>query len=236
MDKPVPGMPQKEEPAPEVPQQLRSNESITNLNKQEKIKVLLAHEPFLLVWKELTATPKWTKKTSSDIETELASLADYTPGEATALVKAALHHRWGNAVYDNSSKKILEKYHREHSVTPFPINPPRLPEPALPPDEIERRNREALISMSCQLFKEVREKGRILATVDLPVAHVFDFLLSTGAISASAEQLEAVKKKKDSLEQYAAKRKLLEEIFAEKIAAGEGLTIPSKEGSEVMFR
>jgi len=90
--------------------------------------------------------------------------------------------------------------------------------------------------MSCQLFKEVREKGRILATVDLPVAHVFDFLLSTGAISASAEQLEAVKKKKDSLEQYAAKRKLLEEIFAEKIAAGEGLTIPSKEGSEVMFR
>ena len=90
--------------------------------------------------------------------------------------------------------------------------------------------------MARQFYEEVRKEKRIKAIADLPVAEVLDFLLSRGVIAPTEEQLESVKKEETAKDRCRAKRKLLEEIFAQMIAAGEGLTIPSKEGSEFMFR
>ena len=227
---PSSGTPQKAEPVPEVPQQLRSNESSPNQIKKEIIKVLLACDSFMVVWEKLKATPKWQKKTPEELQTALESLADYTPAEATALAEAALKNKWSKPVYESSSRKILEKYHKEHPVVPITINPPRPKEPELSPEELERKNKRALASMSRRYFDEMKKEGRILSGLGIPIANAFDFLLSSGAIEPDPERLEAISKIEDVLEKYAAKRKLLEETFAKMISRGEGLTIPSNEG------
>ena len=226
-DKPSVDSPQMGEPAREGAEQLRSNESSPNQIKKEKIKVLLACDSFLTVWEKLKATPKWLNKTPEELQTALESLADYTPDEATALAEAALKNKWSMPVYESSSKKILENYHQKHPVIPTIVNPPKPKEPELPPEDLDRKNKKALASMSCRYFEEMKKEGRILSRIDLPVASVFDFLLSSGAIKPGPERLDTISKIDNVLEKYAAKRKLLEEIFAEMIGRGEALTMPS---------
>ena len=222
--------PQMDEPVREGAEQLRSNESNPNQIKKEKIKVLLACDSFMTVWEMLKATPKWLKKTPEELQTALESLAEYTPGEATALAEAALKNKWSMPVYESSSKKILENYHKKRPVVPITINPPRPKEPELSPEELERKNKRALASMSRRYFDEKKKEGRILSGFSLPIAGVFDFLLSSGAIKPNPERLEAIDKLSIEKDRYAAKRKLLEETFAEMISRSEELTIPSEEG------
>lgn len=221
---------QVDEPAREGSEQLRSNESNPNQIKKEKIKVLLACDSFLTVWEKLKATPKWQKKTPEELQTALESLAEYTPGEATALAESALKNKWSMPVYESSSRKILEKYHKEHPTTQITINPPKPQEPELSPEELERKNKKALASTSRRYFDEVKKEGRILSGFDLPIANAFDFLLSSGTIKPDPERLEAIGKLPTEKERYAAKRKLLEDTFAEMISRREELTIPSNEG------
>ena len=84
--------------------------------------------------------------------------------------------------------------------------------------------------MSRRYFDEKKKEGRILSSFSLPIASVFDFLLSSGAIQPNPERLEAIDKLSNEKETYSAKRKLLEETFADMISRGEELTIPSEEG------
>lgn len=226
-EEPSSDCPRLEYPLKDVPEQLRSNESSPNSNKKERIKVLMSYDHFVNVWEKLKATPKWLKKSPAEIDVELECLADYTPGEATALVKASLANKWGNAVYDRSSKKILEDYHKKHTAMITTINPPKPQEPEISEEEKEQMNRDALISMSNNYYREVREKGHILSSIDLPVASVFDFLLSSRAIKVEPKKLEPIGKLTTDKERYAAKRKLLEETFIDMISRGEALTMPS---------
>ena len=96
-------------PKTEEPQQLRSIESISTSIKNIKIKKLLAHEPFLNVWKKLSATPKWKKKSAEKIESELAFLTEYELDEATALAQASLDHLWSHFIYGRSTPNIIKE-------------------------------------------------------------------------------------------------------------------------------
>lgn len=229
-DKPSVDSLQMDEPAREGTEQLRSNESSPNLIKKEKIKILQTCDSFMTVWEKLKATPKWQNKTHEELQTALESLADYTPGEATALAEAALKNKWSMPVYESSSRKILENYHQKHPVIPTIVNPPKFKESELSPEELERKNKKALASMSCRYFEEMKKEGRILSGFGLPIAGAFDFLLSSDVIKPDPNRLDAIGKLPTEKERYAAKRKLLEETFAEMISRGEGLTIPSNEG------
>ena len=222
--------PQMDEPVREGAEQLRSKRSSPNSNKKERIKALMAYEPFFNVWEKLRATPKWQKKTPDELQAALDSLADYSTGEAVALAEAALKNKWALAVYDSSSKKILEAYHKKHPALHITINPPKPPEPQLSPEEVEIKNRDSILSMAQKFYQEMREKKAIQAVALLPIASVFDFLLSSGAIKPVPGRLESIGKLPTEKERYAAKKKLLEETFANMIERGEELTIPSKEG------
>ena len=227
---PVPGSPRVEEPTRAATEELSINKSRSNPNIKERIKALMAYEPFLHAWEKLKATPKWQRKTPGELQVALETLADYSPGEATALAKAALKNKWALAVYDSSSKKILEAYHKKHPALHITINPPKPPEPQLSLEEVEIKNRDSILSMAQKFYQEMREKKAIQAVALLPIANVFDFLLSSGAIQPDPERLEAIGKLPTEKERYAAKRKLLEETFAGMISRGDGLTIPSNEG------
>lgn len=224
---PLPVCPQMAGPARDATEQLSSNKTNPNSNKKERIKVLMAHEPFLNVWEKLRATPKWQKKAAGELQAALESLADYSPGEAVVLTEAALKNKWALAVYDSSSKKILEAYHKQHPAVHVTINPPKPPEPQLSPEEVEIKNRESFFSMAQKLYQEMREKKTIQAVALLPIANVFDFLLSSGAIKPNPERLKSIGKLPAEKERYAAKKKLLEETFANMIERGEELTIPT---------
>ena len=225
---PLPACPQMAGPARNATEQLSSNKTKPHSNKKERIKVMMAHEPFLNVWEKLMATPKWQKKTPEELQTALESLADYSPGEAVALAEAALKNKWALAVYDSSSKKILEAYHKKHPALHITINPPKPPEPQLSLEEVEIKNRDSILSMSQKFYQEMREKKAIQAVALLPIANVFDFLLSSGAIRPNPERLESIGKLPTGKERYAAKKKLLEETFANMIERGEELTIPTE--------
>ena len=227
-EKPLPETRQEEEPETGAPQQLRSIESNSNPNKNEKIKRLLAHEPFLVIWKQLLT--KWTDKTDDEKQVELDNLTKFSLGEATALARYALEHGWRHSVYRDSSKGILKQYHLEHPAAQLIINPPSPPAPEPSPEELEQKNQEALLSLARQLFEEVRKTGRIHTGYALPVANVFDYLILIGAIAASPGRLKDIEQMGTDKENYVANRKFLEDIFAEMIAAGNELTIPSKEG------
>ena len=82
--------------------------------------------------------------------------------------------------------------------------------------------------MSQKFYQEMREKKAIQAVALLPIANVFDFLLSSGAIRPNPERLESIGKLPTGKERYAAKKKLLEETFANMIERGEELTIPTE--------
>ena len=97
-------------------------------------------------------------------------------------------------------------------------------------ESLAQKNQEALLSLARQLFEEVRKTGRIHTGYALPVANVFDYLILIGAIAASPGRLKDIEQMGTDKEKYVAKRKFLEDIFAEMIAAGNELTIPSKEG------
>lgn len=216
-----------ESPEVENPQQLRSIESISNPIKKEKIKKLLACEPFLNVWNKLTATPYWKTKTDAEIQSELESLANYELDEATALAENSLKKGWAKAVYDGSSVKIVEKVRKERP-KPLVINPPKPREPEPSPEELARKNQAALVSMAHQFYEEVKKEKCIKAIADLPVAEVFEHLLEIGVIAPAEEQMEAVKKEESLRRQCAAKRKLLEQIFTAWEAEGRELTVPSE--------
>lgn len=227
-EKPLPETPQEAEPETDAPQQLISIVSNPNSNKKEIIKSLLADETFFNIWKRLVA--KWTDKTDGEKQVELEKLTKYSLGEATALARYALEHGWHHSVFSDSSKKILKQYHLEHPVAQIIITPPSPPEPKLSPEELEKKNQDALLSLARQLFEEVRKTGKFHTGYALPIANLFDHLISIGAITANPERLEAIGRMGTEKEKNAAKRKLLEEIFAEMVAAGRGLIIPSKEG------
>ena len=227
---PVPGSPHVEEPTRDTTEGLSINKSSPNQIKKEKIKNLLACNSFLTVWEKLTATLKWQKKTPEELQAALETLADYTPGEATALAEAALKNKWSMPVYESSSKKILENYRQRHPVIPITINPPTHKEPQLSPEELERKNKTALASMAGKHFDEMKKEGHSLSGFDLPIARVFDFLLSSGAIKPNPEKMGTIGKLPTEKARYFAKRKLLEETFTEMISHGEELAIPSNEG------
>jgi len=216
-----------ESPEAEKPQQLRSIESISNPIKKEKIERLLADPLFTNVWKKLTASPKWATKTPAQVQFELESLSGFEPDEATALAQNAFEKQWWNIVHPDSSKKIVEKVRKERP-KPLVINPPKPREPEPSPEELARKNRASLVSMAHQFYEEVKKEKRIKAIADLPVAEVFDHLLELGLIAPAEEQLEAVKKEESTKGQYAAKRKLLEQIFTAWEAEGRELSLPSE--------
>ena len=195
--------------------------------KKEKIERLLADPLFTNVWKKLTASPKWATKTPAQVQFELESLSGFEPDEATALAQNAFEKQWWNIVHPDSSKKIVEKVRKERP-KPLVINPPKPRGPEPSPEELARKNRASLVSMAHQFYEEVKKEKRIKAIADLPVAEVFDHLLELGLIAPTEEQLEAVKKEESTKGQYAAKRKLLEQIFTAWEAEGRELSLPSE--------
>ena len=78
------------------------------------------------------------------------------------------------------------------------------------PEENERRNREALRFAAIEFYDQVKESGDIVALSTLFVGSVFDFLVSTGAIELSSEQMSLLERHGYEAE---SKKKILEELF-----------------------
>lgn len=211
-------------PETEDSQQLRRIESISSKIKNIKIKKLLAHEPFLNVWKKLLATPRWKKKTDAQIEKELEKLSAYELDEATALVQEELNNFWGNAVFSESSVKIVTRVRKERSKT-FVLNPPTPTPPPLSPEETARRNKEALDCSARQIFEDVMKNGRIIGSTDITVAAVFDHLLEEGVIHLEQPRLDEIAAKETDKARRKAKRQVLQETLVQMQADGKGLEL-----------
>jgi len=211
-------------PKTEEPQQLRSIESISTSIKNIKIKKLLAHEPFLNVWEKLTATPKWMKKNDAQIEKELVKLSAYELDEATALVQEALNNLWGNAVFSESSVKIVTRVRKERPKT-FVLNPPTPTPPPLSPEETARRNKEALDCSARQIFEDVMKNGRIIGSTDITIAAVFDHLLEEGVIHPEQPRLDEIAAQETDKARRKAKRQVLQETLVQMQADGKGLEL-----------
>ena len=205
-------------------QQLRSIESISSKIKNIKIEKLLAHEPFLKIWEKLTATPKWMKKNDAQIEKELVKLSAYELDEATALVQEALNNLWGNAVFSESSVKIVTRVRKERSKT-FVLNPPTPTPPPLSPEETARRNKEALDCSARQIFEDVMKNGRIIGSTDITVAAVFDHLLEEGVIHLEQPRLDEIAAQETDKARRKAKRQVLQETLVQMQADGKGLEL-----------
>lgn len=211
-------------PETEDSQQLRRIESISSKIKNIKIKKLLAHEPFLNVWKKLLATPRWKKKTDAQIEKELEKLSAYELDEATALVQEELNNFWGNAVFSESSVKIVTRVRKERSKT-FVLNPPTPTPPPLSQEETARRNKEALDCSARQIFEDVMKNGRIIGSTDITVAAVFDHLLEEGVIHLEQPRLDEIAAKETDKARRKAKRQVLQETLVQMQADGKGLEL-----------
>ncbi len=211
-------------PKTEEPQQLRSIESISTSIKNIKIKKLLAHEPFLNVWEKLTATPKWMKKNDAQIEKELVKLSAYELDEATALVQEALNNLWGNAVFSESSVKIVTRVRKERPKT-FVLNPPTPTPPPLSPEETARRNKEALDCSARQIFEDVMKNGRIIGSTDITIAAVFDHLLEEGVIHPEQPRLDKIAAQETDKARRKAKRQVLQETLVQMQADGKCLEL-----------
>jgi len=211
-------------PETEDSQQLRRIESISSKIKNIKIKKLLAHEPFLNVWKKLLATPRWKKKTDAQIEKELEKLSAYELAEATALVQEALNNFWGNAVFSESSVKIVTRVRKERSKT-FVLNPPTPTPPPLSPEETARRNKEALDCSTRQIFEDVMKNGRIIGSTDITIAAVFDHLLEEGVIHPEQPRLDEIAAQETDKARRKAKRQVLQEMLVQMQADGKGLEL-----------
>lgn len=211
-------------PEMEDSQQLRSIESISSKIKNIKIEKLLAHEPFLKIWEKLTATPKWMKKNDAQIEKELVKLSAYELDEATALVQEALNNLWGNAVFSESSVKIVTRVRKERSKT-FVLNPPTPTPPPLSPEETARRNKEALDCSARQIFEDVMKNGRIIGSTDITVAAVFDHLLEEGVIHLEQPRLDEIAAQETDKARRKAKRQVLQETLVQMQADGKGLEL-----------
>ena len=211
-------------PKTEEPQQLRSIESISTSIKNIKIKKLLAHEPFLKIWEKLTATPKWMKKNDAQIEKELVKLSAYELDEATALVQEALNNLWGNAVFSESSVKIVTRVRKERPKT-FVLNPPTPTPPPLSPEETARRNKEALDCSARQIFEDLMKNGHIIGSTDITVAAVFDHLLEEGVIHLEQPRLDEIAAQETDKARRTAKRQVLQETLVQMQADGKGLEL-----------
>lgn len=211
-------------PETEDSQQLRRIESISSKIKNIKIKKLLAHEPFLNVWKKLLATPRWKKKTDAQIEKELEKLSAYELDEATALVQEALNNFWGKAVFSESSVKIVTRVRKERSKT-FVLNPPTPTPPPLSPEETARRNKEALDCSARQIFEDVMKNGRIIGSTDITVAAVFDHLLEEGVIHLEQPHVDEIAAQETDKARRKAKRQVLQETLVQMQADGKGLEL-----------
>lgn len=211
-------------PETEDSQQLRRIESISSKIKNIKIKKLLAHEPFLNVWKKLLATPRWKKKTDAQIEKELEKLSAYELAEATALVQEALNNFWGNAVFSESSVKIVTRVRKERPKT-FVLNPPTPTPPPLSPEETARRNKEALDCSTRQIFEDVMKNGRIIGSTDITIAAVFDHLLEEGVIHPEQPRLDEIAAQETDKARRKAKRQVLQEMLVQMQADGKGLEL-----------
>lgn len=211
-------------PETEDSQQLRRIESISSKIKNIKIKKLLAHEPFLNVWKKLLATPRWKKKTDAQIEKELEKLSAYELDEATALVQEALNNFWGNAVFSESSVKIVTRVRKERPKT-FVLNPPTPTPPPLSPEETARRNKEALDCSTRQIFEDVMKNGRIIGSTDITIAAVFDHLLEEGVIHPEQPRLDEIAAQETDKARRKAKRQVLQEMLVQMQADGKGLEL-----------
>ena len=211
-------------PEMEDSQQLRSIESISSKIKNIKIEKLMAHEPFLKIWEKLTATPKWMKKNDAQIEKELVKLSAYELDEATALVQEALNNLWGNAVFSESSVKIVTRVRKERSKT-FVLNPPTPTPPPLSPEETARRNKEALDCSARQIFEDVMKNGRIIGSTDITVAAVFDHLLEEGVIHLEQPRLDEIAAQETDKARRKAKRQVLQETLVQMQADGKGLEL-----------
>ena len=211
-------------PEAEDSQQLRSKESISSKIKNIKIEKLLAHEPFLNVWKKLSATPRWKKKTNQEIESELASLTEYELDEATAIAQGSLDHLWSHFIYDKSTPDII-KVVREKRPKSFALNPPTPTPPPLSPEETARRNKEALDCSARQIFEDVMKNGRIIGSTDITVAAVFDHLLEEGVIHLEQPRLDEIAAQETDKARRKAKRQVLQETLVQMQADGKGLEL-----------
>lgn len=211
-------------PETEDSQQLRRIESISSKIKNIKIKKLLAHEPFLNVWKKLLATPRWKKKTNKEIESELASLTEYELDEATALAQASLDHLWSHFIYGRSTPNIIKEVREKRSKT-FVLNPPTPTPPPLSPEETARRNKEALDCSARQIFEDVMKNGRIIGSTDITVAAVFDHLLEEGVIHLEQPRLDEIAAQETDKARRKAKRQVLQETLVQMQADGKGLEL-----------
>ena len=211
-------------PKTEEPQQLRSIESISTSIKNIKIKKLLAHEPFLNVWKELSATPKWKKKSAVKIESELAFLTEYELDEATALAQASLDHLWSHFIYGRSTPNIIKEV-REKRPKTFVLNPPTPTPPPLSPEETARRNKEALDCSARQIFEDVMKNGRIIGSTDITIAAVFDHLLEEGVIHPKQPRLDEIAAQETDKARRKAKRQVLQETLVQMQADGKCLEL-----------
>ena len=211
-------------PETEDSKQSRRIESISSKIKNIKIKKLLAHEPFLNVWKKLSATPRWMKKTDAQIEKELEKLSAYELDEATALVQEALNNFWGNAVFSESSVKIVARVRKERPKT-FVLNPPTPTPPPLSPEETARRNKEALDCSARQIFEDVMKNGRIIGSTDITVAAVFDHLLEEGVIHLEQPRLDEIATQETDKARRKAKRQVLQETLVQMQADGKCLEL-----------
>lgn len=213
-----------ESPEVENPQQLRSIESISTSIKNIKIKKLLAHEPFLNVWKKLSATPKWKKKSAVKIESELAFLTEYELDEATALAQASLDHLWSHFIYGRSTPNIIKEV-REKRPKTFVLNPPTPTPPPLSPEETARRNKEALDCSARQIFEDVMKNGRIIGSTDITIAAVFDHLLEEGVIHPEQPRLDEIAAQETDKARRKAKRQVLQETLVQMQADGKCLEL-----------